>query len=949
MNYNSFSFKKFKNKKKTIFLISIFFIIFNLITLIKNSHANIQISIAVIAKSENSDFFVPMKLDERIKYTLFDSSNITQLNQKLNDFNAIFICDFNIFNQNLEIFPYLISNISNGLGLFFQTNSKNEEYNLTILNEIQSILPFKILTETNGSPIEVNPDQFGNIAVHVNKSLEKSFSILQRIGFSSMPQLLYTSKTTSNTNTSVLIYTDSNEPILTESMFGNGKIIGLSAPIKDKINEHFADWPYFNYMIYYFCFYLSNIPENLIDDYRDWPYSPLPDERLKAIILFVVFFIVLITLLGFFYMKKRSQLIPLVINPPTISDLLAARKANIKIEDTSELEKDKIDQIITSKNLKSKRTKKKGLVSEKEIGWAEIGYHKPLAGFSIMFFLSIALLLPLVVIIMYILPTFILTDPSQLGISFIMGNIFSAVFIAGDFGLAQAFDKFVSESYIKDPAKAIKYVQFFVWFQMLSGLIQVASIAIIGLYIIPKSAVVAFMSYQFIVKAFVQWPGIGYLFTHSLKALQRTDKEQIVSLLSIILFDVVGMAVFTSLFLEIGRRNPTIGIVIGGSLGITMAEVFKTFGLLVISGIVFAKMDKRFSIWDMFRIDFDKNLVKQTLWFGFKSMSANVILLFGNFFVTIYIMLNMQSYTTYSAYIGSATFLLYPITFMLVLYENALPTTAEAYGNGCIKLTESYISFGWKYFFTFGILVFVSFIFFLNPFLTNILPPLYKPMGFFLGWYSLTRITMTLGDFSRLFLVAIDKLTQYIIFITIEQIIRFILLITLLPILPKPEYILIFGELPGAILKTSLTWIYTHKKVIKVKIHVWQTLIAPILASITYVSIGLICMRIYNELISEGNILIHTIIFSLLIFTILSMTVYPFFLAVFGGWDFETFRQLEFAAKNSGPSKLFAMIFLKMTEIGNKISPLFNKFPIDYSKAQEDIQKLINLKFASNK
>jgi hypothetical protein len=314
-------------------------------------------------------------------------------------------------------------------------------------------------------------------------------------------------------------------------------------------------------------------------------------------------------------------------------------------------------------------------------------------------------------------------------------------------------------------------------------------------------------------------------------------------------------------------------------------------------------MDKRFSIWDMFRVDYDITLVKQTLGFGLKAMASNVILLIGNFVVNIYIMLNMQSYTTYSAYIGSATLLLYPITFMIVLFENALPTTAEAYGNQCYKLTESYISFGWKYFATFGLLVFSSYIFFLNPFLTNILPPLYKPMGFFMGFYSLTRVVMILGDFSRLFLVAINRVGIYIGLVTIEQIVRIIVLISLLDIIPKPEYLLIFGELPGAVVKTFLTWIYTNKKVIKVKINIWQTLVAPFIGVSAYVLVGSIFMSIYNLMINNIDVLIPTIIFAFLIFTGLTLTIYPFVLALAGGWDEETYRQLQFSVKQSGPSK----------------------------------------------
>jgi hypothetical protein len=683
-----------------------------------------------------------------------------------------------------------------------------------------------------------------------------------------MPQLLYVSKSTANSTSTVLLHTKTDDPIITYSEIGSGKVLTFCGPIKSDTNEHIADWPYFNYLMYFSTMYLSNVDENQIELYNEWPFSPLPSQTLKITILIIIVLITCLTFGLYFVMKKRSRRIPLLIRPPTELDQLAIDKALKKNtnDDSRQIEKEKIS--------------KKKL---DEIGWSEVGYHKSLAGFSVTFYLSLALLLPLIIVIMYILPNFILTDPSQLGISFVTGNIFSAVFIAGDFGLAQAFDKFVGENYIRDPAKALKYVQFFIWFQMISGLVQTGGIAIIGMYIIPQSAAIAFMSYQFIAKSFIQWPGTGYLFTHSMKALQRTDKEQLISLVSIILFDVIGTSIITGWFLSIGRRNPLIGIVIGGSLGITLSEVFKTFGLLLYSGIVFARMDKRFSIWEMFRGDFDSILVKDSLIFGFKAMASNVILLIGNFVVTIYIMLNLQSYTTYSAYIGSATLLLYPITFIAVLYENALPTTAEAYGNNCIHLTEAYISFGWKYFATFGLLVFASYLFFLNPFLTNILPPLYKPMGFFMGFYSITKLFMILGDFSRLFLVSVNRVGIYIWFISIEQIIRIVFLVSLLNNVARPEYLLIFGELPGAIIKSILIWIYTNNKIIKVKLNYWQTIIAPSVGVIVYIGVGSLFMKLYLYLIESMEVLIPTIIFAFIIFTGLTMTLYPFYIS-FGRW-----------------------------------------------------------------
>jgi O-antigen/teichoic acid export membrane protein len=545
---------------------------------------------------------------------------------------------------------------------------------------------------------------------------------------------------------------------------------------------------------------------------------------------------------------------------------------------------------------------------------------------------------------MYVLPTFILTDPSQMGIMFITGNIFSAVFIAGDFGLAQAFDKFVGEEYMKNPKKAIKYVQFFIWFQMFSGLIQTVGIALLGLYVIPKTLSMAFISYQFLLKAFIQWPGIGYLWTHALKAIQRADKEQVVNLITMILFDVIGMGAFSAIFLGIGNSDPTIGPVVGGAMGLTVAEVVKTFGLLVVSGMVFSKTDKRFRLLDMFRVDFDLELVKKTLLFGLKAMASTVIFLLGNFVVTIVIMFRLDNYTYWGTFIGSATLLLWPVTFMIVLYESQLPTVAESYTAGCNRLTEAYITYSWKYSGTFGLFIATAFLFFVGSFLTIILPDLYKPMGFFVGFYSVTKLIMALGDFSRLFLIAINKVEKYLLFVAIEQILRIIIFVSLIDRIPRPELLLIYGELPGVIFKVLATWFYTNKRVIPVKINIYQTIIAPAIASFVFLFVGLGFNSIYIRIIGKVDALIPTVIFTFLIFCVLFLTLYPFVLGLLGSWDADTLSQLRFAAETSGPSKRFAKLFYTSTVFGIKKSKLYGKHAIIIQGIEDDIDLLISLR-----
>jgi O-antigen/teichoic acid export membrane protein len=283
---------------------------------------------------------------------------------------------------------------------------------------------------------------------------------------------------------------------------------------------------------------------------------------------------------------------------------------------------------------------------------------------------------------------------------------------------------------------------------------------------------------------------------------------------------------------------------------------------------------------------------------------------------------------------------------MIILYENMLPTNAEAYGAGCTRLTETYVSYGFKYAGLFGILIFFIFAFFVNSFLTTILPPLFKPMGFFIGFYAITKVFTNIGDYSRLFLVSINRVGLYVLFVTIEQIFRVVLLVSLINRIEHPEYLLIWGELPGAIIKVLLTWVYTNKKVINVRINWYQSVVVPVIASLLFVLIGLALNQIYLDFIvvMGGNALVPTILYAFVVCLGLAMTAYPFIVAFLGGWDDRSILDLEFAAKNAGPSKPFALLFLKMTRLGAMKSPLHNRFPINVEGIEQELVILTDLK-----
>lgn len=88
--------------------------------------------------------------------------------------------------------------------------------------------------------------------------------------------------------------------------------------------------------------------------------------------------------------------------------------------------------------------------------WEDIGYHRIIGGFfyNIIFAivaLGYSLILPLVI-----------PFSESLGFYNILTGIFSSIFTFADLGLASALSRFIAEYRVKNPARSIEYIRFFI-------------------------------------------------------------------------------------------------------------------------------------------------------------------------------------------------------------------------------------------------------------------------------------------------------------------------------------------------------------------------------------------------------------------------------------------------------------------------------------------------------
>jgi hypothetical protein len=254
---------------------------------------------------------------------------------------------------------------------------------------------------------------------------------------------------------------DSSDPGITlASTSDNNRLIVFNFFPDMDFNGELVEWPYFNYMLYLTI--MSTVDEPVLT-YAKWDYSPVP-HTLDTILLGVsVLVTAAITIVGFIFVRKYSKR-----NPVKAKDLEGVSKE-----------------------------------VEKENQWEEVGMHRQLGGFLIQLFIGLLVILPNVVMSALVFPLIILPSPQAAGFYDYTVKFFEALWLFFDLGTSVVLVKFFSAHRVKKPQKAIKYVQLFVWYQMLSGITQLFLISFIGSMVFPHTFL-AHMSWIFVTHAFFQ-------------------------------------------------------------------------------------------------------------------------------------------------------------------------------------------------------------------------------------------------------------------------------------------------------------------------------------------------------------------------------------------------------------------------------------------------------------
>ncbi|MBV6395770.1 MAG: hypothetical protein HFACDABA_01352 [Anaerolineales bacterium] len=673
----------------------------------------------------------------------------------------------------------------------------------------------------------------------------------------------------------VTVY-ESGEWVLWRNAGGNEFI--FNAFLNEENNSQIQEWGYFNYLIYHLVERAAGAKPL---SFAEYPASPVPHAGDRNA-LFVFLGGVAVVFFGAFTLVRRWSL-----NHPEALDSLVADRSRFEVQ-------------------------------EEATDWEKVGFHRPLSGLFVGMGIGIVMFIPLIVYQNLILPQFILPSAQALGMWGRVTQFFGLTWAVFDVGTFAAAMKFLSQYRVSDPRRGFKYMQVYVWWQALSGAVQVALVVAatsLGVVHTPY----ALFAWSIVIHALIQIPGFYGVFRATLNALQRNDYARYIDAAWAVVFPIVTQLALVPIFYMWGRANPAMGASMGGVLGLGAAA----YGLELVSFLLGLWLYRRigYKASVVFMAHFDWSIIKEMFRFGFFEMLGGIVGAGGAALEILVTQNGLVNYAeTWGNWILAGNFLL-AFTVATNLLDGIMPAISEAFSSGYKKLCQYYSvqSYKWSAITSAAlaaILLVVAPRFIIGSSGEEFqrAAVLAIPLTFF----GSIQFLIWLGD--ALFLGANRPVLRALMILG-EQGIRVGLLLILLERFQITA--LIIAYFAAILTRGFVSYFVAHKYCFPQRFYFWQSFAAPVIAAgLHYLFLSAIAQFVWQKDEISSVILFF-------IGLLPAMPVFFFFYALAGGWDDEGLEEVVEASRLTGfLYQVVRVVFVVPSQWGAKLSPLHNRFPI---------------------
>ena len=659
----------------------------------------------------------------------------------------------------------------------------------------------------------------------------------------------------------------------------------------DGANPQLREWAYFNYLIYHL---VERAAGRTPLSFVEYPASPVPHAADRNA-LFAVMGVMLVTSFGAFYLVRRY----------------------------SRRHPEALDQIVSNRGSFE--------VREEATGWEQVGFHRPLSGFLVAFATGVVLFIPLIIYQNLILPSFILPSAQALGIWGRVTQFFNLAWFFFDMGTSLAFTKYLSQYRVDDPKRGIQFGQIFVWWQLLSGAVQVSLVVALATTIAPRSAY-ALYAWSVVIHAFIQIPGFYRVFLYGFGGFQRNDYARYLDMALNALLPMIVQPIFVIMAYAWGKAHPTFGGAMGGLLGMGIAAYAAELLTFVLGLGLYQRIGLNARV--LFLAHFDWEPVAKSFRFGVFEMLGSAAWSVGQAAEVWITQARMINYAEIWGNWVLAQNFVFAFSAVSTLSDGAMASISEAISHGRKILSQYYAVMVYKW----GGLI--------SAFLAAVLlavgprfilgasgPDFVRAANYavpLLIWGAI-QYPSWVGDNVQL---GSNKPYLKSTLVAGEQIIRIVLAWVLLQRFQVAA--LVIAYFVGLLTKDFVAYFVNHRLCFPQRFFFWQSIAAPLLSAGAHFLI----MDRLSAFIWQGDQISSIVIF--FIGVLPSLPVFMFLYGLAGGWDDATLAEFREAAAMTGPVHgMVDWLMVRPTALGARLSPLTNCFPISIrASAMEEARSL---------
>jgi O-antigen/teichoic acid export membrane protein len=484
---------------------------------------------------------------------------------------------------------------------------------------------------------------------------------------------------------------------------------------------------------------------------------------------------------------------------------------------------------------------------------------------------------------------------------------------------------------VDDPGRGIQFGQVFVWWQWLSGAVQVALVVALAATVAPGSAY-ALYAWSVIIHAFIQVPGFYRVFLYAFSGFQRTDYARYLDLGLNVILPMIVQPIFVSLAYVWGRAHPIYGGALGGLFGMGIAAYAAELLTFLLGLWLYRRIGLNARI--LFLAHFDWEIVKTSFRFGVFEMLGSAAWSAGQ---AAEIWITQARLVNYAEIWGNwvlAQNFVFAFNVVSTLTDGGMASISEAISHGRKKLSQYYSVMLYKWggivsAFLAAVLLAVG-----PRFILGASGPDFERAAVYavplLIWGAI-QYPSWVGDQVQL---GSNKPYLKAALVAGEQFIRVVLAWVLLERFQVAA--LVIAYFVGLLAKDFAAYFINNKACFPQRFFFWQSLAVPVMAAIVHY---LIMDRIAGFL-WKGDQLTSILIF--FIGVLPSLPVYMFIYGLFGGWDDATLLEFREAGRMTGPVRgMVDWLMVRPSAFGARLSPLNNRFPIWIrAEAMEEARQL---------